>query len=324
MMAETGTMAAPIVVHASPVKWSGQPTREKAGSGEGGAAYGEGLYGSIPANARGIDQRYRETNLLAAQDATLKEGVTWEQLRDAAVDRLKQSADEWEALQISHGPGWTTSLDDAKKARNVARALELATPDKTTPKRIRDLFDGYAHGKFNVEDMVDVTESTGSFHVWDVPDTLLDWDAPLTEQPAGRALMETDAPLVGKDSMGWRGAPEGLHEKAMSGRTGKWLASELGYGEVGKELAPRGVVGHRYLGESGSSGEALGVPNFVIYDDAAVKPLGTFNSADEFLSSPLYQELLPRIQQEQAALVQRYPHLRSYFGMPEAMAGAIK
>jgi hypothetical protein len=261
------TMAAPIAVHASPNKWSGQPTREHRGTGEGGAAYGEGLYATVPQNAVGVDRRYRA--------------------------------------------------------------------------------------------------DTGSFHVWDVPDRLMDYDAPLAKQSpevqgsalsagvkgrryadqegtlsfstrerahavaARHQLHPSEYEVVGPN--GW-GSFE-VRSKDPMAQTGRQALEQLARGgerQATDKMTAAGIQGHTYAGEAGSartSGIEGDVPNFVIYDDAAVKPLGTFGSADEWLQSDLYRKLKARIDAEDAlrkagqATPEAYDEIRRRFAEAIGNAG---
>jgi hypothetical protein len=284
MMAEAmnvASMAAPLVVHASPVKWAGQPTRAAAGSGEGGAAYGEGLYGSIPANAKGIEARY-----------------------GGHPGRPESAAVYVKDPETGH-------------VVSTLRADTLAEAQAMLPKVKKQLGDKYSYVATGMAPL----EPTGSFHVWDVPDRMMDWDKPLNQQDAAATKILTDDLNAKRRAFGIEESPDVLAQHSLTGRQQYQALNEQR--PASDALQRSGLAGHRYLGEAGSSGEARGIPNYVIYDDAAVKPLGTFASADEFLASDLYKQLQPRILQEQADLVQRYPHLKDYFGMGDAMAGAI-
>lgn len=112
---------------------------------------------------------------------------------------------------------------------------------------------------------------TGNLYKVDLPESviakMLDWDKPLSQQPEVLKALETH-PTMGKESLGWRGAPPGMWERAMSSpsRTGEWLYRELGDSGVEQTAAARqaGIPGIRYLdGRSRASGE--GTYNYVIF-----------------------------------------------------------
>lgn len=333
---QTSTMAAPIAVHASPNKWSGQPTRSKAGTGEGGAAYGEGLYATVPSNAVGIDRRYRAESSEFKRPVVRLDGFDLDEMAMNPI--LKERLLAEFPRQVKPG-----SKIDAEGALMMARVkledkIKFADREAARFQALgaRDAAGDYLNLASDYRDALDSllklgperfsTADTGSFHVWDVPDRLMDYDAPLAKQSAEvqSAVFDGDMIPTGRESLGWRGAPDAAFQnaKAAESRTGKWLLGELGRGKGETELARRGIQGHTYAGEAGSartSGIEGDVPNFVIYDDAAVKPLGTFGSADEWFGSDLYKRLKPRIDAEEAlrregkATPEAYARIRALF-----------
>lgn len=279
-------MRAPIAVHASPVKWSGKPTRAKAGTGEGGAAYGEGLYASVPENAKGLDARYR------AQGAR-EWIIPQEQAKAVVAERLRDHA-----LKLSEKAGGALT-PEGSRAWKQADFLENSYQGTLDAFDVEKMLRDYTGGAARWDDIIKVPER-GSFHVWDVPDNLLDWEKPLARQSA-------EVQGVARETFARAGAlPEGI-EAYMKNARGSDLYEFL-RGDKGRDasaasdsLRASGIPGHTYAGEAGSamtSGLEGAVPNFVIYDETAIKPLGTFSSADEWLSSELYKELSPRIQAE--------------------------
>lgn len=322
---EGGSMAAPLAVHASPVKWSGQPTRAKVGTGEGGAAYGEGLYATVPSNAKGIDQRYR----VGSAEPT----VTFGGRPPAMGSDAASYAENMMASQLQDGL-------DVEQARMAA--MRQAETNSASAPHAKAHWDAVVDHLFNVDAKsvhVVPPEAQGSFHVWDVPDRLMDYDAPLSQQPELASRMRDSGMVL--DSTNNPGdlllTLPGLGEaRPATSLTGKDLIRNVGQlSGVGDRTATgisksqriiadaTGVKGHTYAGEAGSartSGIEGDVPNFVIYDDAAVKPLGTFGSADEFLASDLYKQLKARIDAEDAlrkegkATPEAYAQIRAMFG----------
>ena len=111
----------------------------------------------------------------------------------------------------------------------------------------------------------------GNLYKVDLPDSaiarMLDWDKPLSQQPAVLKALERH-PTMGKNSIGWRGAPEGMWERAMSSpsRTGEWLYRELGENSAAQTEAAKaaGIPGIRYL-DGGSRGAGSGTSNYVVF-----------------------------------------------------------
>ena len=105
----------------------------------------------------------------------------------------------------------------------------------------------------------------------DLPDEhiakMLDWDKPLSGQPQVLDAL-AGHPTLGKQSEGWRGAPDGAFERAMSApsRTGEWLYREL-MGNTpasATQLQQQGIPGIRYL-DGGSRGAGAGSSNYVVF-----------------------------------------------------------
>jgi hypothetical protein len=288
----------PIAVHASPNKWSGQPTRAAAGTGEGGAAYGEGLYATVPSNARGIDKRYRQD----AIDATHPDILNMDPqiVFDEMVRRIKEKGDI--------------------ESYDMLRGVEIDADPMTAAQDISDIA---SNAGVDMSDML-APAPTGSFHVWDVPDRLMDWDAKMADQPASAAKIR---PLL-TDSAAAELPGQSGNDLYLSLMNESGQPSGMPY--ASDTLKSAGIQGHTYAGEAGSartSGIEGNVPNFVIYDDAAVKPLGTFGSAEEWLASDLYRQLKPRIDAEEAlraagqATPEAYAEIRRRFAEAIGNAG---
>lgn len=334
-----GQLAMPLAVHASPNKWAGKPLDSARGTGEGGAAYGEGHYATVPSNAKGIDARYREGAAEYKRPVVRLDGFDLDEMAMNPIlkERLlaefpKQVApgakiDAEGALMMArvkledkirfanreaekfHKMGATDAVGEylnlASDYRDALESLSKLTPDRFS------------------------TASTGSFHVWDVPDTLLDYDAPLAKQPTLKAAGVEVEGGHGVDSIYYQGEDLG----SVDGRpaSGKDLVEGLeiksrragGEGGAGDFLTDHGIGGHTYAGEAGSartSGIEGDVPNFVIYRGDDITPLGTFGSAEEWLASDLRKRLQPRIDAEDAlrkagqATPEAYAKIRAMFG----------
>ena len=104
------------------------------------------------------------------------------------------------------------------------------------------------------------------------------WDAPLSEQPKSVRDAIHSSPLIGRESPGWNGAPEGLFEQNIDSRTGEEIYQDL-FSRLGNDakavsmhLKSLGIPGHRYLDEF-SRGQTPNVPEFTSW-------AGYFKGAD--------------------------------------------
>ncbi len=119
------------------------------------------------------------------------------------------------------------------------------------------------------------------------PEDFLDWDKPLSQQSekVKNWLKQTDKTSFGKNSPGWRGAPEGLWEKAMHQHTGEELYGELRMAAeptyrdatsweaskvaASEPLKQAGIPGIKYL-DQGSRAAGEGSRNYVVFDDRLI------------------------------------------------------
>jgi hypothetical protein len=127
---------------------------------------------------------------------------------------------------------------------------------------------------------------TGSFHSVDIPDDVMDFEKPLSEQPEAirNAIKERGlAEQAMRRDWGGAAAPELIDEYLAFRKGGEFYdsLSEVvgGSPKASSALREAGIPGHSYKGESS------GVRNFVMYDDAPIKPLGRWSSLEEFLRS---------------------------------------
>lgn len=235
------TVSPLTVYHGSPAKFTKfDPT--KIGSGEGAQAYG---YGHYVAESPGVAKEYQKR--LSSQKNTLTDE---QNLRDSLSSELRGVVQQISSLKptISYSPGAAKRIEELSAKENILRK-EI---DKLT--KIAD------------------EQLAGSFYEIDLPDEqiakMLDWDKPLSKQPNILKALETH-PTMGKESLGWKGAPEGLWEKAMSlpSKTGEWLYREMQGNipiETSEALRQAGIPGIRYL-DQGSRGTGGGTSNFVVF-----------------------------------------------------------
>jgi hypothetical protein len=243
-------MQAATVWHGSPHKFD-KFDSSKIGTGEGMQAYGHGLYlADAPDVAKGYQTKLSQmTNVLDGEvTRDLGASVVGNQLKQFGGDAAKTKqyfqakAAQYEKMGASYKP----ALTQADQYRSFA-----------------DQVDAISGKSFEY--------NTGSLYKVDLPDEhiakMLDWDKPLSQQPQVIEAL-ANHPTLGKQSAGWRGAPDGAFENAMSApsRTGEWLYREL-MGNTpasATQLRQQGIPGIRYL-DGGSRGTGQGTSNYVVF-----------------------------------------------------------
>ena len=225
----------------------GRQRMDKIGTGEGAQAYGYGLYG---AEAEGVARGYRDAltrSLIDGREPDLSNA------RDAASYAVRLAGD---------------------RARAEAQLIRAGNEEAA-----RYLREGGDLGK--------IENSPGSMYELDInanPEDFLDWDRPLSEQPA--AVQSALAPMVTSrldalEAAGQRGrqmsAEKGLPDFTPKSRERLYQemrggdiigAARMGQlqGNVEDILSEAGIPGIRYL-DSGSRGADAGTRNYVIFDE---------------------------------------------------------
>lgn len=154
---------------------------------------------------------------------------------------------------------------------------KLLETDGNQPERLQDLIDetteaGRAMLK-RYEDAKAAQPNTKSptYEVSvDIPqDQLLDWNAPLSKQPAARAVLEKDKHAVGAYDVQFNmGMGVGLDATATGEDIYRALKAELGSARAASEyLQSLGILGHKYAAAGGKNDKH---PNYVIYDDSRI------------------------------------------------------
>lgn len=215
----------------------------KIGTGEGAQAYGHGLYF---AGREGVARSYRDT--LSA----LKDPI-------AALAPAEQTA--YQYLQLYNG-------DRAKAVAQLAQSGRPSAPDA-----IKIIQSGWEAPKTGGS-MYEVNLRTS-------PERLLDWDKPLSQQPAAvrEALANTLPPYEVKN---WGGLPHAVANKAMielpkgevTGREAYILsraATGVDNSREAAEVASNrlrdlGIPGLQYL-DGGSRAAGDGSRNYVMFRD---------------------------------------------------------
>lgn len=260
---------------------------EKIGTGEGAQAFGYGLYF---AGKREVADFYRQA--LVPFDKK-KHSVLWRGTAVAQDDRprSKKTAEE-------------------HAAKLVADAIELngETPTEAI-KRLADarwvLSD--TRGALAALDPADFTvPARGNLYKVDIPEDneLLDWDAPMREQPAPiqrvvENLLGTNiiGDLSGQDVYDSLSARLRKNKRSSFGWTLIDTASDKndfsGNRAASAALAAAGIPGHRYK-DAMSRERGDGSYNYVIYDDSRIQILEEnpkFSKFDPVASVKKYREL---------------------------------
>ena len=215
----------------------------KIGTGEGAQAYGHGLYF---AGREGVARSYRDT--LSA----LKDPI-------AALAPAEQTA--YQYLQLYNG-------DRAKAVAQLAQSGRPSAPDA-----IKIIQSGWEPPKTGGS-MYEVNLRTS-------PERLLDWDKPLSQQPA--AVREAlSGALPAYDVKNWGGLPHAFANKTVielpkgevTGREA-YILTRMGVNEensrkaaavASERLRDAGVPGIQYL-DAGSRAAGEGSRNYVMFRD---------------------------------------------------------
>jgi hypothetical protein len=225
-MAEAYNPAGMTVFHGSPHVFE-RFDISKLGTGEGNQSYGRGLY--MAQNPK-VAEAYRDQ--LSPIDLTQKSN---------------SQLDEW-----SH---WATSSADDKN-----HAFEMIDNLVNTSKNNTPIPNGFKSWNDFADQVKSETQKrySGQLYKVDLPDThirrMLDWDAPLKDQPKP---VRDLAKSLGMD----------LND------LGGDLLAKVGKGEAGKQILQNaGIPGVKYFDQVSRNANA-GTRNFVVFDDKHLKIL---------------------------------------------------
>jgi hypothetical protein len=215
----------------------------KIGTGEGAQAYGHGLYF---ADSEDVAKSYRDA-------------MTGKGLKIGAPAPDFPWSDEISAF--AYRAASEDNVDAATAATRAAwRFPELRGRDlKPLEDTIAKAKDAYKGRMYEVRINAD-------------PEHFLDWDKPITQQPAGveaatwkrlEEIVDQDTPIL-----------DDVFDKFTRGEaTGANIAHLFGLHEKGTQaLREAGIPGIRYL-DQGSRGAGEGSSNYVVFDDALVEIL---------------------------------------------------
>ena len=248
-----------IAYHGSPHTFD-KFSMDKIGTGEGAQAYGHGLYF---AEAEDVAKTYRD--MLSQQPQELpalgwQERMNWTDAQDEAYTLADKALEELQ-IDIMQGgssrPDWSRLTDKVRQLAPRGKEDEIAGA-------LDDLANKYGWKEF-------VNKNPGSMYQVRLnvkPDELLDWDRPLSEQPAN--VRKVVGGLVERnidDEPGWAKLTGEKALRAVDERVGLKVK---GGGE--KALKAAGIKGIRYL-DGGSRAAGGGTYNYVIFDDSLIDVL---------------------------------------------------
>lgn len=236
----------------------------------------EWTYGHTPSAPEGMGLRRLAAvlDLVGAEAGSSTDDVlaTTRSVISNAIEHFEQQASKESLTALSK-----ISLDESRAALDLLDAPDL---------RVTDL-----RGSFGQLYAVEIPG----------PESLLDWDAPLSEQPAivQKALLKMDARNV-KLLAEWQAAQAGESAEGEAHEpTGRELYAALGESEDGLLAADRqrlasmtlgsiGIPGLQYLdGLSRGDGSSDQEHNYVIWDDHAIDILGTrYSIKDDPMTLP--------------------------------------
>jgi len=300
-------MASPIAYHGTPHVFD-QFSMSKIGTGEGAQAYGHGLYFtseprvaelyraklSPPDTARwahgrqGPDLSNAEQGALTLVNTFRQKGgpVTKDHLRYAimsAEDQAKQYSAQAAALRARADQLKVDALaryaDPADLDRSGASAsVASAQSNAENAQAFADAMTERAAILRSASPESFVHEPAGSFHEVDLPDNLLDFDKPVREQSP--AIQQALADAYRRQSPSGHNPDPFLSSDAWLNLPASRAILGVGHGDpviASNTLRATGIPGHRYKGDTS------GVENYVIYDDAAIKPRGRYPTLQEWL-----------------------------------------
>lgn len=261
----------------------------KIGTGEGAQAYGHGLYF---AENEGIARSYRD-NL----SPTIGQHNSFggQRLSPSVISKLQKHDDPAVADFFKLYANRAKSSKDLAQfaddviARNLkeremyaARAAEYRAnpPYKSTYsaddyEKFVSNYDRQLVGLQRIRDQIKHEKAKTAGHMYEVnidadPNSLLDWDKPLSEQPKGVKRAVKD---VGVDTADW--VKGGDIYEYIGNHVGNHVNSDVAVSEL---LRKNKVPGIRYL-DAGSRAKGDGSRNYVMFDDKLVKIIRKYGLA---------------------------------------------
>jgi hypothetical protein len=215
----------------------------KVGTGEGAQAYGHGVY---LAESPGVARSYMGPD-------------THRYLNRDGSEFFPQTGHEQTALKLAQQFG------SPEQALAKWRSLGSGG-NNLRPEVVSALEDLSQKG-------VRVETKSGNFYTVDLPDEhiakMLDWDAPLSEQPEA---IRNAFPEWARTAFDPEGPRPDITPTLTGGEVYRKLAAKVGADKASEVLRQAGLPGIRYY-DGGSRGTGQGTRNFVIFDGDTAKIL---------------------------------------------------
>ena len=213
---------------------------DKIGSGEGAQAYGHGLYF---AENEGVARNY-------------KQKVPYQTLKREFQKELPDDADFADVISLIGTGHFTPYQESVLKALQNDDWLGFDYPSQA----ISAAYSGRLKNWDPSPALEQAIDSSGRMYQVRInadPNDFLDWDKPLSQQPAAaRNVFETDPAFIEPLSS----APDNFMRNAMRDP------------ETSSRLREAGIPGIRYL-DQGSRAAGEGSSNYVVFDDALIEIL---------------------------------------------------
>jgi hypothetical protein len=239
----------------------------KIGTGEGAQAYGHGLY--LAENPDVARQYVGAGNPWFDTSAAMYGNKSIDDLYNAAqsrVDRLnrqgvKTTSDVYRRATAEH-----YFWENVMTHRHPQAAIGAAIEDADNWPELAEFAK-----QVNVDQFSGVPK--GNFYTVDLPDEhiakMLDWDAPLSEQPEA---IRNAFPEWARTAFDPEGPRPDITPTLTGGEVYRKLAAKVGADKASEVLRQAGLPGIRYL-DGGSRGAGQGTRNFVIFDGDTAKIL---------------------------------------------------
>jgi hypothetical protein len=252
----------------------GRMRMDKIGTGEGAQAYGHGLYA---AENEAVAQGYRDA-LRRKGDKITFDGKPLERPRDFTEiqSQLENVEGDW---------------------RTYKAVEEITSRQGDMADRLADIRNWYRNqpemlaAVDRAEKRMNLVANPGKTYEVEInadPNTFLDWDKPLSEQPeAVRNLLGSHVPLQKNRPYKPEDTGKDIYFKNAQGIGGKDIAAD--------ELKRIGIPGIKYL-DAGSRGAGDGTRNYVVFDDKLISIIRKYGiaGASAMLGYNLMEQLDPK------------------------------
>ena len=262
---KTGPVMAELdVYHGTPHRFPateanplGEFDASKIGTGEGAQAYGHGIY---YAENPGVAKSYQFVNAKIDPDTVTYSGKSMQSLYDAAMRKQTAAHRLKDEKSIQKANAELAFWEQMMVRNHPDQVIADVMADPEDWPEYTQFVKGLDRAKFkNVE-------QAGNLYKADLPDKMidrmLDWDKPLSEQPA--AVREAMQRLVAQE-VGPEKASELMLRQSFTGQYAMLHLPAKNSAEESAVLRQAGIPGIKYL-DAGSRGQGgSGTRNFVVF-----------------------------------------------------------